>query len=76
MEGERAAYSLGARIMTKFQYRFELSTGKSFSHAEEDRVEEELNEVGNQGWELVAVSPCGTENAYLGYWFKRPIEAN
>jgi len=62
--------------MTKFQYRFELNLGKSFSHAEEDRVEEELNDLGNQGWELVAVSSCGTENSYLGYWFKRPIEAN
>ena len=61
--------------MTKFQYRFQLNIGKSFSHAEEDRVEEELNDLGNQGWELVAVSPCGTENSYIGYWFKRSLEA-
>ena len=48
------------------QYSFELNIGKSFSYAEEERVEEELNDLGNQGRELVAVSQCGTENSYLG----------
>lgn len=62
--------------MTKFEYKFELNIGESFTaEEEEDRVEAELDELGCEGWELVAVSPCGKENSYLGYWFKRPIEA-
>jgi len=43
---ERRLIRLGASIMTRFQYRFELNLGKSFSHAEEDRVEEELKDLG------------------------------
>jgi hypothetical protein len=62
--------------MTKFEYKFELNIGESFTaEEEEDRVEAELDELGSEGWELVAVSPCGKDNSCLGYWFKRPIEA-
>ena len=36
-----------------------------------ETTEAELNALGDQGWELVAVSPTGKENSYTGYWFKR-----
>ncbi len=48
----------------KWQYKFELNL-----------EEHTLNELGQQGWELVAVSPCGKENSYSGFYFKRPQEA-
>jgi len=60
--------------MTKFEYKFELNLGEPIDD-KPDTTEEELNKLGQDGWELVAVSPCGKENSYLGYWFKRPIES-
>jgi hypothetical protein len=57
----------------KFEYKFELNIGDTSADEMEDHTEEELNKLGEQGWELVAVSPCGKGNSYLGYWFKRPI---
>jgi hypothetical protein len=33
--------------------------------------EPELNELGDQGWELVSVSPTGKDNTFTGFWFKR-----
>jgi hypothetical protein len=59
--------------MTAFEYRFELNVGESEEGME--RTEEELNGLGAQGWELVAVTPCGKDNSYLGYWFKRPKDS-
>lgn len=49
--------------MPKYEYRFEL-----------DLEPEMLNEVGNQAWELLAVSPTGKDNARTGFWFKRTKE--
>jgi hypothetical protein len=60
--------------MTKFEYKFELNIGESFTGGDH-RTEEELNKLGGEGWELVAVSPCGKDNSYLGYWFKRPADS-
>jgi hypothetical protein len=56
--------------MITFEYKFELNIGDGFAD-DEDHTEEELNKLGSEGWELVAVSPCGKENSCLGYWFKR-----
>lgn len=61
--------------MTKFEYRFELNLGEPTDDTDDDTTEEELNNLGQDGWELVAVSPCGKDNSYLGYWFKRVIES-
>jgi hypothetical protein len=57
--------------MTKFEYKYALNIGESFTGGD-SYVEQELNKLGDEGWELVAVSPCGKDNSYLGYWFKRP----
>lgn len=61
--------------MTKFEYKYELNIGESFTEDEESQAEKALNDLGSQGWELVAVSPCGKENSWLGYYFRRPIES-
>jgi hypothetical protein len=47
-----------------WQYKFELNL-----------EEHELNDLGGQGWELVAATPCGKENSYSGFYFKRMREA-
>jgi hypothetical protein len=60
--------------MKKFEYKWELNIGVPFSD-EDEHTEEELNRLGIEGWELVAVSPCGKENSWLGYWFKREIDS-
>jgi len=46
--------------MPKYEYKFELNLEP-----------EVLNELGNQAWELVAVSPTGKDNCYTGFWLKR-----
>jgi hypothetical protein len=58
--------------MTMFEYKFELDLGNEPADGN-DHTEEELNKLGKKGWELVAVSPCGKAQAYLGFWFKRPL---
>lgn len=55
--------------MPKYEYKFELNLGESVEGFE--NTEEELDALGNQGWELVAVSPTGKNNSYTGFWFKR-----
>lgn len=62
-----------AAIMTRFEYKFELGVGDLAAKDDRIRLEQSLNELGDQGWELVAVGPCGKEKFYLGYWFKRGI---
>jgi hypothetical protein len=57
--------------MTRFEYKFGLDIGDEPSDGD-DHTEERLNELGDEGWELVAVSPVGKDNRYLGFWFKRP----
>ena len=57
----------------KFEYKFGLNIGEPEPGETADHTEEDLNMLGQDGWELVAVSPCGKDNCYLGYWFKRPI---
>jgi hypothetical protein len=52
--------------MKKFEYKFVIDG--------EDETEKSLNLLGNNGWELVTISPCGKDNSYLGFWFKRPLE--
>lgn len=47
----------------QWQYKLELNL-----------EEDELNDLGRQGWELVAVRPCGKENSYTGFFLKRPKE--
>jgi len=59
--------------MKKFEYKFELNLGED-PHDREDHTEDALSTLGNDGWELVAVSPCGKNNSYLGFWFKRPMQ--
>jgi len=56
--------------MPKYEYKFELNLGEH-PNAKSDAVETELNALGSDGWELVAVSPTGKENSWTGYWFKR-----
>jgi hypothetical protein len=60
--------------MTRFEYKFELNIGEPpHDNNETDYSENQLNAWGAEGWDLVAVSPCGKDNSYLGFWFKRPI---
>jgi hypothetical protein len=49
----------------QWEYKLELNSEES-----------ELNDLGRQGWELAAVSPCGKENSYTGFFLKRPKETN
>ena len=51
--------------MTKFEYKFELNLGVD-DDGVVDNVEEELDKLGAEGWELIAVSPCGKDNSYTG----------
>lgn len=58
--------------MPKYEYKFELNLGSDPDTKNDgDAVEAELNTLGSEGWELVAVSPTGKENSWTGYWFKR-----
>jgi hypothetical protein len=58
--------------MRQFEYKFEVNVGDpTFFVDGEDHQEEELNRLGAEGWELIAVSRCGKDFSYLGYWFKR-----
>jgi hypothetical protein len=59
--------------MKKFEYKFELELGSEPKNGE-DHMEKSLNWLGGEGWELVAVSPCGMNSTYTGFWFKRPHE--
>jgi len=59
--------------MEKFEYKFELNLGTEPNDGE-DHTEEALNRLGRDGWELVAVSPCGKDNSYLGFFFRRPLK--
>jgi hypothetical protein len=45
----------------KWEYKLELNL-----------EEKELNDLGQEGWELVSVSPCGKDHSYTGFFFKRP----
>jgi hypothetical protein len=53
----------------KFEYKFEVDIAEQ-THDEIG----ELNKLGAEGWELVAVSPYGLNHLCLGYWFKRPLK--
>ena len=57
----------------KWKYKFELNIGEPGPGEVAGREEEELNMFGREGWELVAVSRCGKDFSYLGFWFKRPV---
>ena len=57
--------------MKTFEYKFELNLGETETPGDDDRSEEALNRLGSEGWELVAVSACGKNNSYTGFWFKR-----
>jgi hypothetical protein len=58
--------------MPQYEYKFELSLGsRPNKKSDAGAVEAELNALGSEGWELVAVSPTGKENSWTGYWFKR-----
>ena len=58
--------------MPKYEYKFEINLGSQPNiKSDGDAQEAELNSLGSEGWELVAVSPTGKENSYTGYWFKR-----
>ena len=59
--------------MKKFEYKFEVNIGEP-TKLEDDREELELNILGSEGWELVAVNQCGKDFSWLGYWFKREIQ--
>jgi hypothetical protein len=59
--------------MPKFEYKFEVNLGEPAGEKLECTTEQELNVLGAQGWELVAVSPIGKNNSYTGYWFKRAL---
>jgi hypothetical protein len=59
--------------MKKFEYKFEVNIGEPSKIQDDPRDEEELNLLGSEGWELVAVSRCGKDFSWLGYWFKREI---
>jgi hypothetical protein len=61
--------------MKKFEYKFDLTIGESPDPGDDtDYTEEQLNELGAEGWELIAVQHCGKDNSYLGYWFKRELD--
>jgi hypothetical protein len=61
----------GKSGMTKFEYKFGLDIGVH-ENDDSDYTEEDLNQLGREGWELVSVVQCGKGNAYLGFFFKRP----
>jgi hypothetical protein len=51
--------------MTKWEYRVRVN----------ERGVDVLNDLGKQGWELIAVSPSsGSDYASLILFFKRPLE--
>jgi hypothetical protein len=58
--------------MKKFEYKFDVESA-SVADGGADCVEEWLNLLGREGWELIAVNPCGKSNFHLGYWFKRAV---
>jgi hypothetical protein len=56
----------GAADPPKWEY-------KLTQFAQNDKADEkELNRLGGEGWELVAVTPFGPQNALLRGTFKRP----
>jgi hypothetical protein len=64
--------------MLKFEYKFEVGLDSQISGFDlkgRDPMEGALNDLGKQGWELAAVSPCGKGLSHLGFWFKRPLDS-
>lgn len=60
--------------MKKFEYKIDASVSERAVDGRHE-MEKYLNELGAQGWELVAVARCGQDNLYLGHWFKRELSA-
>ena len=58
--------------MKKFEYKFALNLGDSLT-TNDDFTNESLNDFGRDGWELVAVSRCGTDFNCLGFYSKREL---
>jgi hypothetical protein len=53
--------------MTRFEYKFEL--GKRIGE-----MEEMLNRLGSEGWEMVSAYPIGEDNSSTVFWLKRPLK--
>lgn len=60
--------------MTKWQYKIVQFSERSFfsGQLKADKVEEELNKLGNQGWELVSLSSQGSMGASTVAILKKP----
>lgn len=56
--------------MEKWEYLWEVNPGSS--RCDDDMIAA-LNELGQDGWELVAVSPWGKANVDTAFFFKRRI---
>ena len=60
--------------MTSYEYRIEKTTKSMWSGKDNINVDELLNNLGRDGWELTSVVPETTTGTLLGYHFflKRP----
>ena len=70
----------GLTMKTRWEYTCCSVTESSLNYTD---LVKHLNELGSEGWELVAVSSPGAEiqgfagrtiNHKLTYWLKRPLE--
>ena len=60
--------------MSMWEYRFEINLGDEGGPRDKD-IEQSLNELGQDGWELIAVVPVPVRTksggTNLAYYFKR-----
>ena len=60
-------------IMAKWEYKFETLKGNTYINLDKDKDKEPyspINELGEEGWELISIAPTKDEDLYFGY-FKR-----
>ena len=59
--------------MTNWEYKIEKTTKSMWSGKDKTNVDELLNNLGKDGWELISVVPETTTGSLLGYnfFFKR-----
>jgi len=55
--------------MTNWEYKIEKTTKSMWSGKDKTNVDELLNNLGRDGWELISVVPDTTTGSLLGYHF-------